>query len=465
MWKCLTALCLLVGLPAAAADQPEPAHILTFGNEDRVHCRIRSLGEGKVTFRRLVAPKQTVSADVKDLVLISSGAEAGEPDRTKADLLELWDGSLLFGRFLGMTKQSIAFEIQDAGKVRLPLAGAASITRAGFTPPESLPEGRGHVVCTKKGDVLVGELAAQDGNVVVVDNKAFKLRVKHSQIMSIHFPQPQPPESGPRAPDQASKRKLSVVGLAGGGVLAGTDLAIKDGRTFLTLAGDQRVSVPLKSVIEITFTGEPGLVGARQVLVWGAFADQGQELPRTVAALKQQIPKRWRIVQSLSREFDDAFRKELRRTRTLLIPEMEKWSSSGAGARAGKLKSLAGPLLRRGGNVVILGATSSHVKFFRDAGLIDVRQQGATSDNSQVALTAKGKWLGKGLGDTFKATNSTMCYKIGSTMKAHLLAGSGGKGPCVARRVGRGWVILMGMDYYASNAGTARMLANAVTRR
>ena len=35
----------------------------------------------------------------------------------------------------------------------------------------------------------------------------------------------------------------------------------------------------------------------------------------------------------------------------------------------------------------------------------------------------------------------------------------------IARRVGGGWVILIGMDYYKHNDGTARLLVNAVRYR
>ena len=125
---------------------------------------------------------------------------------------------------------------------------------------------------------------------------------------------------------------------------------------------------------------------------------------------------------------------------------------------------MADLFLRRGGNVVVLGAQGEVLNFLREAELIDVTQSGGNS-SAAVRITPAGRRIARGVGEAFQSVNATHFYRIGKRCKAESWAEYNNGSAVVARRVGRGWVILIGMDYYQRNDGVNQVLANAVLAR
>jgi hypothetical protein len=458
-----TVLCVLAAAGAAAGRPPAP-HAVVFDNGDRLQGRLERIADGELTLAPAVADRQKLTVDLARIERIEATA-AAEPNGDPADLLELWDGSMLYGRFRKITPQAVHFDIRRAGAARIPLARIAGLFRPDFTPPDTLPERRGHVLCAKKGDVLVGRIRPLGDGRIEVQGSAVKLAVAYDQIAGLYFPEQSAADAKRPAAEKPGGR-LAVLSLDDGTVLSGEGLSAASGQVRLTIEKGQEVTVPLAAVREIGFVFRGAAAGRRQVLVWGAYADRSEELPRTLGVLREVLPGGWRVVENTSAAPDAAFRKALSRSRALVIAEMETWNDGAAAAVTEKLKPLALRLLWRGGNVVILGATNKQVGALREAGLVDLHQPGSVSDNSSVPFTAAGRWLARGVGDSFNASNSTMTYTLGaSAATTVILARHGDGGPCVARRVGRGWVIALGMDYYASNPGVATMLRNAVMHR
>jgi hypothetical protein len=246
--------------------------------------------------------------------------------------------------------------------------------------------------------------------------------------------------------------------------VTGLSPRIEADRLVLSLVGDQKVVIPLDRISEISFSsGGGGLLSVRNVLAWGRYSDRNEEFPRTIAVLKEGLGPRWTINESFADKFDDASRRELFRSRALVVAELQDWNGSEASRLAAELRPLAESFLRRGGNIVLLGITGNQSAFIKDAGLLDVQ---ATSNESggQVPFTEAGRRIAAGIGGSFQQANSTQFYRIGTDIKAESFAGDpNGRAAVVARKVGRGWVILMGMDYYESNDTTKKLLINAVS--
>jgi len=66
----------------------------------------------------------------------------------------------------------------------------------------------------------------------------------------------------------------------------------------------------------------------------------------------------------------------------------------------------------------------------------------------------------------FRGVNATTAYRVGPGLDAEVLAAAGDdRAVVVARRVGRGWVLLLGMDFYDRRVAHDRVLANAARFR
>jgi hypothetical protein len=505
---------LVAALMARAASSPGCECVVTLGNSDRMRGRLEKLADGRLFFYPAVAPQTCVQIDLGKVDRLTFREPPKGEQPPKGELLTLRDSSVLCGRFVKLTADALHFDLEGTGPLAFPRSAlnglvAAKVPRALPTPgdlprpppaatacgtarerrrrwrgaPSKAPRDiKQHVVVLKSGAVLIGGLEQEAGGLLVVSGGAVEASFRYAAIANITFPGPstakpagsakkgpaldaeeEDEEEGPTA--RLTGRLQSIVTTRRGTRLNGTDARLEDGRIALTLAGGHRVKLPLGEIVEMSFTSTGAAAVHRAVLVWGAYSDRSEEFPRTTAILKEHLGSGWQIAENFSPTFDSSFRSELSRSGVLLIPEMERWrSSSNTPQLAPALKPLAERFLRRGGNIVVLGTTGSQTSFLAQAGLLDV-QQATNSSGSQVTFTPEGRRIAQGVGESFRTTNATQFYRIGSSMKAIALAGSATSAPIVARRVGCGWVVLMGMDYYESNDQTKKLLINAITHR
>ena len=468
-FACLSVICALA---ATAADSaPETPGLASFLRTDgnAAAGRIVSIDKDKVTYRPKDEPKKLASLELKKIASIEyPGTIAAGEERF--EVIELRGGSWLMGKFLGFDKGRIRFQLHQGGKVFVPLAEMQVFRKPKAQTPSGDIVFNKHVVMADTGDVFIGDIKPTSDAALEIKG-AVQVKVPYGRIMAIYPPRP---AQGRRAAEPTTTKaaapppRVTVVTLKYGAILAGRELAVKDGTLSLTILKDQRVGIPLEGVLCI----EPGqmagatLAGMRGVLAWGAYSDRSQEFPWTVAALKAKLPANWKIHEDFSTSFGKDFRGRLFRSRTLLIPEPESWGSGEKAELAADLKKVVEPFLRRGGNVVILGASTGPVKFLADAGLLDVTRANSRSSGT-IRVTAAGKKIAKDVGQSFEARNSTYFYRIGTKYKAQSWADDpGGQGSAiVARRVGLGWVILMGMDYYTRSDELNQLLLNAVLCR
>jgi hypothetical protein len=71
--------------------------------------------------------------------------------------------------------------------------------------------------------------------------------------------------------------------------------------------------------------------------------------------------------------------------------------------------------------------------------------------------------LAAGVGDSFASVNATYEYETEDPQLEPIATRPGGGAAVLVKRFGRGRLVLLGMDYYASSDAVDRLLVNAVT--
>ncbi len=442
----------------AATTQPAPFAAVTFSNGDCVRARIVEVARGQARLALEIAPDQLVTVDVARISLIEiANAAEGE-----GEVVELRDGTRLVGKSLRFENGSMLLDLREGGRLAIPLHRLQLYRRPQSPLPEEASTNKNSVVIDN-GDVLVGDISVTpDGSLAI--KGTVNVTVAHRQVAGIYPPPsaaPQAEDANDAAASDPAGKGVSVVALTYGAVLAGSDLAVARGELSLTLPIGRRITVPLRSVLRMEPAQSAAAIsgtGLRNVLAWGPWSDRDQEFPWTVSALKDKLPAGWKVHEDFSTSFDRDFQRRLATCRTLLIPELENWGSDPRAELAKALKPLAERFLRAGGNIVICGAAEGPLAFLKEAGILDATKSGQ-SNTDAVNFTAPGKKLSAKVGNSFTVCNSTYFYRLAGKGESWA---EGAQGSAIlARRVGRGYVILMGMDYYTRTDALNQLLANA----
>jgi hypothetical protein len=439
---------LIAGADCVCAQDDGQACVVQFTNNDELRGRLVALRDGRLIVRPEMAPSATLRIGAKKVQRVVFPDVAKRQERAP-DRLRLRNGSVLAGRFVSIDTQCVRFEVAGHGELRFPLDVLEDLIRG--VPPRDMPAQSDRIAfVSDQGDVVYGQIRSAGAGRIAVEG-ALNATLAYERIKAIVFPLGNAratPKSAPLVCSMTTSRGVNAIGV---------HPRLADGRLTVELPGEQRLSVSGETLVEMAFVPGGGIV-ARVVLVWGLFADRDDEYRKTLEVVRAHL-RGWDVVEDFSESFDGQFRRRLMRSQTLLIPEMEKWNRERGLSLASQLAKLARPFLDRGGNVVFCGVQSSHMKFLRRAGLLDVASQGAAES---FEFTEQGKRLSMGVGDGFKRVNATTCYSVGSAIPAYPLAANGASAAIVGRRVGRGWVVLLGMDYYQSNEKTQRILINSI---
>jgi hypothetical protein len=495
-------------------DEPrETEWVVVFTNGDRLHCQLRGLTDGKLAFSSRMAPGRVLYIETSKVQSLSTGKKPDAGTVPWADTLHLHNGSSFRGWFTGLTAESLEFRIADGEVTSFPRAALRLLTTPAGAPQVRLKDGtsyagkllrRGekvlefearkvgvvkipldkvaaldaqpplrtdprahpekHVVVTGEGDVLIGELKQAEDGALVVSGGAVEASCRPDAVRSIRFPlRAGGPGDGVKAGAEPKGKPVGVL-LGSGSTAVGTNPVIQDGRFSFTLPRGGRLSLPLSAVAKLTMSGDLlTMAPGENILVWGRYADRGEEFAHTVAALKKQL-KNMPVVEDFSDKFDTAFERRLGQARALVIPEPEKWEASKSTALAAQLKPLADAFLRRGGNIVVCGADSGPCLFLRQAGLLDVSKVGSISGGTQnFGSSALGRAIADGVGTAVTGANSTYTYRIGGSISGcEYLTTTTNSCAIVGRKVGPGAVVLLGADFYHTNATLEKVLANAV---
>jgi len=450
-------LLLLVALVEAA---PEPEWIVTLANGDVLRGSLKAIEGGRLVVSWAVAPDEPLRLDLKavsDVVRAGEGEGATQPPEN-VDILRLLDDSVLYGRAASVAPTGVEFDVPQVGRLSIPASDIVDLRRgqAEIQVPEA---GDGEfAVAMRSGVGLTGKLVADDRGRLVLEGKGLTATIEYESLAALVFPRPAPGEEVQEAQPVAGVE----VKLRNGSVIGGRDPSLEGGILRLR-AGGIEARLPTADIAAISFReyGLPaGRAGLRVILAWGRWSDALEEFQRTIEIVKGQTAPRWKVVENATERYDEAFRRQLFAARTLLIPEMEKLPTPPTDAAA--MKPLLEAFLRSGGNVVVCGAQGPHLQWLAEAGLVELDGAGPV-DGAEVSFTTKGAAIGKDI-KSFAAMNATNTYVVRSA-DAIVLAESGGKAVVVGRRVGRGWVIVVGFDYYSTNEGASKVLGKAVQLR
>ncbi len=451
---------LLVALALARAEAPPSFDwVLTLENGDVLHVSPVAIEQGRLVVRWEVSPDEPLRLELKAVSFLSRAVEDGQgmaplPDQ---DMLRLHDDSILYGRATSIRPDGIDFDVPQVGRLTVPARNILDFTRGGkqVQPPDA-KDGE-FAVAMKSGVTLAGKLLADDGGRMTLEGNGLTATIDPNALAVLVFPR-LPPTEGDEEPPAAGIE----IKLRNGSVVAGREPALAEG-TLRFKAGGIEAFVPVNDVASVSFReygAAPGRGSLRTVLAWGRWSDPDEEFRRTIDALKSLGEARWDIQESMADRYDDAFRRKLFTARVLLVPEMERLPPTPTDGA--EMRPVLEAFLRSGGNVVVCGAQPPHLQWLRDAGLIELESAGQV-DGVEVIFTAKGAAAGKGI-PGFQAVNATFAYAIRSR-DAISLAEAAGKPVVVGRRVGRGWVIVLGPDYFMTNEGATKLLGNLVGLR
>ena len=454
----VAAALLLGALTALGAGESD--WIVTLANGDTLHCRLHAIEANRLVVYWAIAPDEPLKLELK---AVAQAARAGEgaavvepPENT--DVLRLTDESVLYGKATAISPGGVEFDVPQVGRLLVPAAQIVDLNRG--RQEVQMPEAKDDefAVVLRSGIALAGKLLADDRGRLVLEGQGLTATIEYESLAVLAYPRPKPAEEDPNAAAVAGIE----VRLRSGSVIGGRDPVI-EGDSIRLRTGGIEARLALADVALLTFRdyGAPlGRVGLRKVLAWGRWSDPAEEFRRTVDIFKTETGGHWKIVETSAATFDEAFRRDVNASRTLLIPEME--NLKGPSPDAAELKPILEAFLRSGGNVVVCGAQGPHLPWLKEAGLVELEGLGQV-DGAEVTFTTKGASAGKGI-KSFQAMNATNAYAI-SSADAFPIAETAGKAVVVGRRVGRGLVIIVGLDYYMTNDGASKLLANAVQMR
>lgn len=450
---------LLVPMLYAAEEPEQKEYTFFLANSDHVNGRLLKIQDGKAffTFHSTAFTKSLIKLDLRKLEHLDFGNERLFRKDSYGERLLLRDGSLLYGSFIKLTDRSLHFEVEEMGLLEVPRSEIAKLIRKGDDPGKSDVAPEAHVVATAEGDLLWGDLSQQEGGTLTISRKDLKATVRITSVVSVIFPvSARPPEKDERLMCRINTRR--------GSLIAGTDPKVEQRGFSLVPSGGRRVTVPIDNIVDVSF-GTNNTRYRRGILAWGAHCDRNDEYRKTINIIKKYLPA-WRITEDFSK-IDANFKKELMRSRVLLIPEQEKWTAP-TSSQATLFKPLAEAFLSRGGTIIFLGVNNFGILgFLKTAELFDLDlveyNRNPDSQGATVPFTEAGRKIAKGIGTSFVTVNSTYFLAIKKRIKATAFARSASGAPIVARRAGRGWIIAMGMDYHEHSKQTERLLINAIT--
>lgn len=442
----ITTLLTLVALPFMARAEVQAQ--LTFTLGDVMSAAIERLEEGVLSIRPAVSPEMEMKIQLKSVTQIAIRRDApAAAARAAASELQLRDGSLLRGRLVSIAKDSLRFEDLDLGRIDIPLREGVILGSIG-----GLAAGADqYTVETNRGDRISGSIGVEGEDRLRVSSPSVSAAVPLAAISAIGFPETREE----LAPSAAGQDQVLVRLVGGSTVLGITPRIIKEKLSIRTSWGTG-IEVAVASIETIdTSPSEGGF--RRGVLVWGAYGDPEEEHLKAMTVVKREFGAA--ASESKSREFGAEFTTTLRRVRTLLITEMERYDKTTGDRFADAFRPEAERFLKSGGRMVFL-ALQTDSSFLKRALAFPIRVRSG-SEGARVAFAREGAALGRGLGEGYTTANATNYYESSDGWTT-LAATESGLANVVGRRVGAGWVIVIGLDFYSTNAQTEQLLANAL---
>ena len=457
--------------------------------------KVHSMDKDYLTFEPALSPEKKITVPLKEISSLSR--QLGKIKDNKEDSeggnfrVLLRDGSEVPGDPIKFTGESLIVALSGTQTgIPLPVNEILRIERdqpIGNVDKLVLPDSpRRHIAALSTGEVLAGQLlpSVDSEKWLRISSPILSAEVPLSVLDVLLFPAPDSVmadveleladevkvvEDGNNGTPDRGKDELqekedhvdeqnpvirNLVALSPSGMIWADKIELRGSDLVLSALGVDELLVPMSRVESLSF-GHEGLPASAPVLVWGGYTDEDDEYVKTIAALSGRVPSR-KIIQSKSKVPDPQFMRNLRRSRVLLIPEMEGFKRAlmkvameqeGKGCPTWSL-ALRG-LLKKGGNIIFLSPTGEGLSFINECGLGPIRSGPA---GRGWEITDEGKKLGLKIEGMIKNVNASHYYRKSAPWETWGAVQGGGDGAILlGRRVDRGWVMVFGSDFYQSN--------------
>ena len=415
----------------------------------------------------------------------------------------LRDGSELIGEPTSLNEESLILFLKNTElSIPLPINEIIRIDREKVpegSPDYSFPEfPKKHIASLSTGEVVAGQLlpSLDSDNWLRISSPILSSEVPLSLVNSLVFPASQEtleeverqlaqeikieqdgnnkvPQENKIEVDEPEEIKVEIaepkirnlVSLSPVGMLWADKVQVNENEVIISALGKDGISIPRGSVESLNF-GQEGLPSSAPVLVWGGYSDEDDEYLKTVNSLEGRIPQR-KLLRSFAKVPDPDFVRTLKRSRVLLVPEMEgfrrtkmKESMEVEGRGCPTWQETMRGHLKRGGNIIFLSPTGEALSFINECGF------GRLSSGPAAAgweLTEEGKKTGIKLDGFIKNVNASHYYRRSDPWEVWGQAQGGvDSGILIGRKVDRGWVIIFGSDFYQQNETIKEVLHSLV---
>lgn len=441
--------------PPPPADEPGGPFIVTLGNGDRLTGSITTLGPRGLQIRPDVAAGGVVDVPLARIDGIERRVPI-EPLEARGDRLLPVAGGAMSGELVGMKAQGVTIDVHLVGRVQLPLTALAAFVREGETPPERTAEPRFAEVHTKSGSLVVGHLAFESTG-LGVSNAGLSAKIAFEQIRAILFP-----ADGQAAP--AADASACRIELCNGSEICCAAAELDGAALRVRIGGTEPIVVPLDHVSRLAFGAGGAAGGRRRVVIWSMFVDADEEGKNMSTALREGLPPGWAVADDADLRDADALTRGLPQAGVFVVPEMESFEQARAPDPEKFGKVLRG-FLATGGTVVICSIDGETQKFWEQTGLLTLTSLDRVAEDEDEGSFAfvPGHWLGAKVGESFQGTNGTYAYQTDDEDLQPVATNHGEAAAALVKKVGRGRIVLLGMDFYHRSEAIDRVLVNAVT--
>jgi hypothetical protein len=457
--------------------------------------KVLSLDKDYLMFGPVLNPEKKIKVPINKITSLSRQSEKNKDDLEdpEGDIFRIMlrDGSEVLGDPLRFNGESLIVTLSGTQtRIPLPVNEIIRIERdrpIGNVDKLLLPDSpKRHIAALSTGEVLAGQLlpSVDSEKWLRISSPFLSAEVPLSVLDLLLFPDPDSViadveleladeikvvEDGNNGTSDRGTDKLqeqedfeveerpvirNLVTLSPSGMIWAERVKLRGSDLVLSALGVDELSVPMSRVESLSF-GHEGLPVSAPVLVWGGYTDEDDEYVKTIDAISGRIPSR-KIIQNKSKVPDPQFMRSLRRSRVLLIPEMEGFKRAlmkvaleqgGQGFPTWSL-ALRG-FLKRGGNIIFLSPTGEGLSFMNECGLGPIRSGPA---GRGWEITEEGRKLGINFEGMIKNVNASHYYRKSAPWEVWGAAQGVADGAILlGRRIDRGWVMVFGSDFYQSN--------------
>lgn len=437
----------------AAAEGP---FVVSLVNGDRITGSILSLDAAAVRLQPDVAVGTPLDVPLARIDDIGRSAPP-QPLEPRGDRLYPLAGGVIHGTLEGIDARGITIDAHLVGMLTLPLDAVGAFVRDGTEQPERTAAERFHEIHDASGSRLVGQAEfTPSGATLTADGLTATVAIR--QVAAILFPG----DGRVDAEDAGRAPQRCTLELLNGSQVVGTAPRLERDRLVVTLAPERHVAVPVDNVSRVSFgTGTPA---GRRIVFWSQFADLDEEVAHMVAALREGLPRGWMLEAEGQGPKPDELAAALKTAGVLVVPEMESFGA-GNDVDAAAIGRDVKAFLGRGGTVVIAGVDDDSAEFWDQAELFSLSSAERAEEDEDEFTVVRGHPLARDVGDSFEAVNATFALETEDPGFEPVARIADGGAAVLVKKVGRGTLVLLGMDYYKRSPAIDRVLVNAVTLR